>query len=99
MNTTALRLAALFLLLLVGNTFAATKPGSQPPYIVFLFADDLGGGDLLCYGHPYARTPNIDSRARDGTRFMQSYSTGADDVENGGKKKKLADERGRDAHI
>lgn len=47
------------------------------PNIVFLLADDLGVGDLHCYGHPYARTPNIDSLARDGTRFLQFYATGA----------------------
>ena len=46
------------------------------PNIIFLLADDLGRGDLHCYGHPYARTPNIDSLARDGTRFMQYHATG-----------------------
>ena len=50
----------------------ATKPN-----VIFLLADDLGAGDLHCYGHPYARTPNIDSLARDGTRFMQYHATGA----------------------
>lgn len=47
------------------------------PNIVFLLADDLGGGDLHCYGNPYSRTPNIDSLARDGTRFTHYYATGA----------------------
>ena len=65
MKPTTLRLAALCLLLLAANAFAAT--GTQrPPNIIFLLADDLGAGDLHCYGHPYARTPNIDSLARDG---------------------------------
>ena len=45
----------------------------QPPNIVFLLADDLGYGDLACYGHPYARTPNLDRLAQDGTRFTQFY--------------------------
>ena len=66
MHSTPLRLAALSLLLLAGNAFAADKAGQQPN-IVFLLADDLGGGDLHCYGHPFSRTPNIDSLARDGT--------------------------------
>ncbi|NJM54772.1 MAG: sulfatase-like hydrolase/transferase, partial [Verrucomicrobiae bacterium] len=35
------------------------------PNIVFLFADDLGWGDLGCYGHPYARTPNLDRLAQE----------------------------------
>lgn len=47
------------------------------PNIIFLLADDLGGSDLHCYGHPYSRTPNIDSLARDGTRFTQFYATGS----------------------
>lgn len=46
------------------------------PNIVFIFADDLGFGDLACYGHPYARTPAIDQLASEGTRFTQFYVTG-----------------------
>lgn len=60
------------LLLLACSAFADTKPN-----IVFLLADDLGGADLHCYGHPYSRTPHIDSLARDGTRFTQYEATGA----------------------
>ena len=77
MKTTTLLLSAFSLLLLSSNAFAADKPQQQNPNIVFLLADDLGGGDLHCYGHPYSRTPNIDSLARDGTRFMQFYATGS----------------------
>ncbi|MDC0325594.1 sulfatase-like hydrolase/transferase, partial [bacterium] len=46
------------------------------PNIVFIFADDLGYGDLSCYGHPYAKTPNLDRLASDGARFTQCYVTG-----------------------
>lgn len=53
------------------STVAAEKPN-----IVFLFADDLGSGDLACYGHPYSRTPNLDRLASEGTRFTQFYVTG-----------------------
>jgi N-acetylgalactosamine-6-sulfatase len=55
---------------------SAPAPSSAKPNIVFILADDLGDGDLHCYGHPYARTPNIDSLARDGTRFLQYHATG-----------------------
>jgi N-acetylgalactosamine-6-sulfatase len=48
----------------------------RPPNIVFIFADDLGYGDLGCYGHPYAKTPNLDTLAKEGTRFEQYYVTG-----------------------
>jgi N-acetylgalactosamine-6-sulfatase len=73
MKAIGLRLAALSLLFSSSVVFAATP---QNPNIIFLLADDLGRGDLHCYGHPYARTPNIDSLARDGTRFMQYHATG-----------------------
>ena len=46
------------------------------PNIIFLLADDLGAGDLHCYGHPYSRTPSIDRLASEGTRFKQFYATG-----------------------
>lgn len=56
------------------STAFAAEP--QKPNIVFLLADDLGSGDLHCYGHPYSRTPNIDRLASEGTRFKQFYATG-----------------------
>ena len=43
------------------------------PNIVFVFADDWGWGDLSCYGHPQARTPNLDRLAAQGTLFSQFY--------------------------
>lgn len=63
------------LLLTASTVFPASTPSK--PNIVFLLADDLGGADLHCYGNPYSRTPNIDSLARDGTRFTHYYATGA----------------------
>ena len=61
------------LTLLVSASFADAK---EKPNIVFILADDLGYGDLGCYGHPYAKTPNIDSLAKSGTRFTRFYATG-----------------------
>jgi arylsulfatase A-like enzyme len=46
----------------------------RPPNIVILFADDLGFGDLGCYGHPTIRTPNLDRMAAEGMRFTEFYS-------------------------
>src|ERR1043166_4478133 len=60
----------LFALLLSGIGEAA----SQPPNIVIILADDLGYGDLACYGHPTIRTPNLDRMAREGMKFTQFYS-------------------------
>ncbi len=74
LNTMKKHLATLMAcLLLCAHAFAGD---SARPNIVLLLADDLGRGDLHCYGHPYARTPNIDSLAHEGTRFMQYHATG-----------------------
>jgi N-acetylgalactosamine-6-sulfatase len=77
MKTVSLLAAGFALLAPLAALHAADAPKtSAKPNIVFLLADDLGYGDLHCYGHPYARTPNIDSLAREGTRFMQYHATG-----------------------
>lgn len=47
---------------------------SPPPNIVIIFADDLGWGDLGCYGHPTLRTPHLDRMAAEGQRWTSFYS-------------------------
>ena len=47
------------------------------PNIVFILADDLGWGDLSCYGRPDYRTPNLDRLASQGVRFTDAYSASA----------------------
>ena len=47
---------------------------SQRPNFIIIFTDDLGYGDLGCYGHPTIRTPNLDRMAGQGMRFTQFYS-------------------------
>ena len=49
---------------------------ADQPNIVFILADDLGYGDLGCYGHPSAKTPHLDQIARQGVRFTQHYANG-----------------------
>lgn len=49
---------------------------NTPPNIVFILADDLGYGELGCYGQEKIKTPNIDQLASEGARFTQHY-TGA----------------------
>lgn len=46
----------------------------RPPNIVFFLADDLGYGDLGCYGQTRIQTPNIDRLASEGIRFTQAYA-------------------------
>ncbi|MBN38774.1 MAG: N-acetylgalactosamine-6-sulfatase [Opitutae bacterium] len=61
--------------LLVGLAFACLGKAKEKPtnFVVFL-TDDLGWGDLACYGHPVIQTPNLDKFAQQGMLFTQSYS-------------------------
>lgn len=47
------------------------------PNIIFIMADDMGYGDLSCYGNEIIKTPNIDKLAKEGIRFTQSYAGSA----------------------
>jgi arylsulfatase A-like enzyme len=52
-------------------------PRPRRPNILFILADDLGYGDLSCYGRPDYRTPHLDRLAREGLRFTSNYTAGA----------------------
>ncbi len=60
------------------NCVAAVRPGgaapASKPNIVFIMADDLGYGELGCYGQKQIQTPNIDRLAKEGMRFTQYYA-------------------------
>ncbi len=53
---------------------SATRPGQPRPNIIFILADDLGYGDLRCYGSREIRTPHLDRLAAEGMRFTQCYA-------------------------
>ncbi len=59
----------------IGQVFAATPAKkAKAPNVVFIIADDLGYGELSCYGQEKFQTPNIDRLALQGMRFTQCYS-------------------------
>ena len=62
--------AVLVLALFSSFTLAAEKPN-----IVVILCDDLGYGDLECFGHPTIKTPHLNQMAREGIRFSSFYST------------------------
>lgn len=55
-------------------SLAAGQGGNRPPNIIFIMADDLGYGDLGCYGQRFIQTPNLDQMALEGLRFTQCYA-------------------------
>ncbi|MBN2329482.1 MAG: sulfatase-like hydrolase/transferase, partial [Candidatus Omnitrophica bacterium] len=66
--------AALSGLFAAPNRVFCQEKSERLPNIVFLMADDLGYGDLGCYGSPDILTPAIDQLARQGVRFTQYYA-------------------------
>jgi len=56
------------------SSMAAPALEAKRPNIIYIMADDLGYGDLGCYGQTVVRTPNIDRLASEGIRFTQCYA-------------------------
>eukprot|EP01036_Dinobryon_divergens_P005694 gene5694-7532_t len=71
---------SLFLSLAVASTHVvvAAAPKSEPrPNVIFIVADDLGYGELGCYGGKEIPTPHLDALAAGGVRFTNGYVTAA----------------------
>jgi len=56
-----------------GETLRASENAGRPN-VLFIVADDLGYGDLACYGNPFVETPQIDRLAREGVRLTDYYA-------------------------
>ena len=56
------------------GSFSLPVAVAKPPNIILIMADDLGYGDLGCYGQQTILTPRLDEMAREGMRFTQFYS-------------------------
>tara|TARA_R110000850_G_scaffold4202_7_gene19549 strand:+ start:3179 stop:4642 length:1464 start_codon:yes stop_codon:yes gene_type:complete len=62
------------LLLFLTSLFGASAIAAETPNIIFLLADDMGYGDLACYGNPVITTPHLDQLAADGVRLLDCYA-------------------------
>ena len=64
--------------LLTGSFQSCNSPESKDvkPNVILIMADDLGYGDLSCYGNPEIRTPHLDRLAAEGVRFTDFHSNG-----------------------
>jgi len=65
------------LLVFTAIVIAAMAHSQQKPNIIIIYADDLGYGDVSCYGASKINTPNIDRLASQGIRFTNAHSTSA----------------------
>lgn len=54
--------------------FNAQAKDNARPNIIYIMCDDMGYGDLGCYGQPYIQTPHLDQMAKEGMRFTQAYA-------------------------
>ncbi|MEO2036190.1 MAG: sulfatase-like hydrolase/transferase, partial [Planctomycetaceae bacterium] len=62
----------LWLLVIAWSTAGTTRAAEQPNFVI-IFADDMGYGDLGCFGHPTIKTPHLDAMAGRGMKFTQFY--------------------------
>src|SRR5688572_20536594 len=69
--------AILFLLSPLLPSSSAWAAALKPRNVVLIYADDLGYGDVGCYGATRVKTPNVDRLARDGLRFTDGHCTSA----------------------
>ena len=66
-------LGSCLLFAIVTSEARAVKPTERKPNVIVILADDLGYGDLSCYGAHDIATPNIDGMAAEGARFNSFY--------------------------
>jgi len=64
---------AVFWLILILPACQNSDEIADEPNVVLIFVDDMGYGDLSCYGHPIIKTPNLDQMAADGIRLTSFY--------------------------
>ncbi len=64
----------ILLLVLTSHVFCGAAPGTRQPNFILILCDNLGNGDVACFGSKLHRTPNLDRMAADGMRLTSFYS-------------------------
>jgi len=73
MNRIPKQVLIVIIYLFVASNLFARKHESSKPNVIIIFVDDLGYGDLSCYGNPTIHTPNLDQMAVEGAKLTQFY--------------------------
>ncbi|MCS3556546.1 MULTISPECIES: arylsulfatase [unclassified Sphingobacterium] len=66
-----------FLFICSNHVYGQKKDKNKTPNVIFIYVDDLGYGDLSCYGAQEISTPHTDELAKNGIRFTRGHSTSA----------------------
>src|SRR6056297_2324248 len=69
--------AIIIFFLLVLNLTSSAQSQENKPNVIFIMADDVGYGDLSCYGATRLHTPNLDRLAVEGRKFTDAHSASA----------------------
>ena len=72
-----MRLYPILLFITICTIFSCSPREFEQPNIILIMADDLGYGDIGCYGNDDIKTPNLDKLASEGLRFTDFHSNGA----------------------
>ena len=75
MEDATLKMCGIFTLnwLLLFCPLTGAQRSARPPNVIVALMDDVGWGDLGCYGNPASETPHLDQMAREGLRFTDLY--------------------------
>ncbi len=64
---------SLLSLTLLSPCLLSTTEAKEKPNFIIIFCDDLGYGDLGCFGHPTIKTPHLDKMANEGQKWTSFY--------------------------